>query len=401
MRCAPLLFIFLLAFSHTASALKISGNLDTQWAYYPQTSYPSQHELNISFAGLLEFYTSNENNTESLTFTPFYRYDVRDEERTHGDIRELAWTHVGNFYELRAGISKVFWGVTESQHLVDIINQTDFVEAIDGEEKLGQPMIKLSFSPDFGVFDVFVLPWFREATFAGVEGRLRPPLPISNDKALYEHEDKEKHIDFAARWSHYIGDIDLALSYFKGTSREALFSPLNLQIIGTQAYLLPYYSQIQQLGFEAQWLNGDWTWKLEAIYRLSEATQFDRQFAATAGLEYTLYGIFESPADLGLLFEYHHDNRDKRQLTSVLDNDIFIGTRLAFNDVQSSDLLAGVIIDADYQSQSWFVEASRRIGNSVKVNLEARIYQQIDPEDRLLYVIHKEDFIQAEVQWFF
>lgn len=401
MRCAPLLFIFLLTFSHTASALKISGNLDTQWAYYPQTSYPSQHELNISFAGLLEFYTSSENNTESLTFTPFYRYDVRDEERTHGDIRELAWTHVGSFYELRAGISKVFWGVTESQHLVDIINQTDFVEAIDGEEKLGQPMIKLSFSPDFGVFDVFVLPWFREATFAGVEGRLRPLLPISNDKALYEHEDKEKHIDFAARWSHYIGNIDLALSYFKGTSREALFSPLNLQIIGTQTYLLPYYSQIQQLGFEAQWLNGDWTWKLEAIYRLSETTQFDRQFAATAGLEYTLYGIFESPADLGLLFEYHHDNRDKRQLTSVLDNDIFIGTRLAFNDVQSSDLLAGVIIDADYQSQSWFVEASRRIGNSVKLNLEARIYQQIDPEDRLLYVIRKEDFIQAEVQWFF
>ncbi|MDD7885073.1 hypothetical protein [Flavivirga sp. 57AJ16] len=38
--------------------------------------------------------------------------------------------------------------MTESNHLVDIINQTDAVETFDGEEKLGQPMVQLSWGTD-------------------------------------------------------------------------------------------------------------------------------------------------------------------------------------------------------------------------------------------------------------
>ena len=48
------------------------------------------------------------------------------------------------------GIDKVFWGVIESRHLVDYINQTDGVEDVDGEDKLGQPMINLGLQRDWG-----------------------------------------------------------------------------------------------------------------------------------------------------------------------------------------------------------------------------------------------------------
>ena len=38
--------------------------------------------------------------------------------------------------------------MTESRHLVDIVNQLDFVEDIGFDrEKLGQPMVKLNLSP--------------------------------------------------------------------------------------------------------------------------------------------------------------------------------------------------------------------------------------------------------------
>ena len=40
-------------------------------------------------------------------------------------------------WSLSIGLGKVFWGVTEFNHLVDVINQTDLVEGIDGEAKLG------------------------------------------------------------------------------------------------------------------------------------------------------------------------------------------------------------------------------------------------------------------------
>ena len=102
----------------------------------------------------------------------FVREDSMDDERSHADIRELSWLYYSDDWELRLGISKVFWGVAESQHLVDIINQTDAVENVDGEDKLGQPMINLTLIRDWGNVDLFVLPYLRERTFTGVNGLL-------------------------------------------------------------------------------------------------------------------------------------------------------------------------------------------------------------------------------------
>ena len=48
-----------------------------------------------------------------------------------------------------------FWGVTETAHRVDILNQTDQVESFDGEDKLGQPMVNFSWSKDWGTLDLY------------------------------------------------------------------------------------------------------------------------------------------------------------------------------------------------------------------------------------------------------
>ena len=162
----------------------------------------------------------------SLTFKPFLRLDSADNERTHGDIRELNYLHVGNNFEAKIGISKVFWGSCEFVHLVDVINQTDLVEALDGEDKLGQPMFQLTFIQDFGVVEGFLLPYFRERTYAGKKGRLRAPLVVDSDEVSYESGAEEYHLDFALRYSHTLGDLDFGLYYFQGTSRQPLLSPV-------------------------------------------------------------------------------------------------------------------------------------------------------------------------------
>ena len=148
---------------------------------------PRQHNTYLSVAAEPEFYHSWEDINQSFNAKLFYRVDQHDDNRTHGDIRELSWTGVFDYFEVRAGISKVFWGVAETQHLVDIINQTDLVENVDAEDKLGQPMVKLSTEQDWGVIDFFVLPGFRERTFPGVEGRPRPDVVIDTDSdAIYD-----------------------------------------------------------------------------------------------------------------------------------------------------------------------------------------------------------------------
>ncbi|MEK9766080.1 MAG: hypothetical protein VW274_06330, partial [Thalassolituus sp.] len=88
-----------------------------------------------------------------FTFVPFYRKDFADDERTHGDVREALYMTWSGNWELRAGIGKVFWGVTESLHLVDVINQTDYVEAVDGDEKLGQPMVHGMLLSELGTWE--------------------------------------------------------------------------------------------------------------------------------------------------------------------------------------------------------------------------------------------------------
>ena len=70
-----------------------------------------------------EFRYRTPDRAHQFSFIPFYRYDSRDEARSHFDVREAYWLWAGDEWEVLAGINKVFWGVAESRHLVNIINQ--------------------------------------------------------------------------------------------------------------------------------------------------------------------------------------------------------------------------------------------------------------------------------------
>ncbi len=370
----------------------ISGNISLEGRYFNQeTLHAGQDDGGFSLSLQPEFRHRWDNDHKAFTFIPFYRWDDKDEKRTHGDIRQLDLTVANGDWEFQAGISKVFWGVAESQHLVDIINQNDSVENLDGEDKLGQPMLRTSYIMDNGSLSLYVLPYFRERTFAGVNGRLRTPLVVDTAQVTYEANDEKEHIDYALRWNQTFDAIDIGLSWFDGTSREP-----ELRVNNTGTALNPHYAQIQQVGLDLQYTGDAWLWKLEAIRRESKSTGYN---AAVGGLEYTLSGVVESVADLGLLAEYHVDSRDE-QATSPLQNDIFLGTRLALNDTQSSELLAGAVVDLDNQSKSLRVEASRRLGDNMKINLEAQVFTDIDSND-LLNALRHDDHLLVEFQRFF
>ena len=382
--------------SSNVHAAELSGNISVQHRHFFNDPLDSQqHKHYNSFAAEPEFYQEWDNGNQSLNAVAFYRHDQHDDERTHGDIRELSWTGVFDDFEITAGISKVFWGVTESQHLVDIINQTDLVENVDGEDKLGQPMIRFSTERDWGVLDLFVLPGFREQTFPGIEGRPRfettPGLSFDADAATYQSDKEEKHIDYAARWLGYFDEIELGLSYFTGTSRE----PTIVQN-DTTLTLLPHYLQIKQIGIDLQAIVEDWTWKLEAISRKSDIGNY---IATTAGFEYTLYGIFESDSDLGIVIEHLYDDRNKLA-SSPFQNDITTALRWALNDVQSTEVLLGVITDLDESVVASFVEASRRIGDDFKLTVEARAFSNT-VSGRPLHTFRQDDFLQVDLGWYF
>ena len=339
-----------------------------------------------------EFRYRTEDRAHQFSFIPFYRQDSRDEARSHFDIREAYWLWLGDEWEVLTGINKVFWGVAESRHLVNIINQIDAVEDLDGEDYLGQPMVNIATQQDWGRLDFYALPGFRERTFPGSDGRFRAPIPVDTDNAQYESGADEKHVDFAARYSHYFGDWDVGLSYFTGTDREPVFMPNS-----TGTRLIPVYNQINQFGTDIQYTSGAWLWKFEGIAREGQGDTFT---AAVGGFEYTFFQIFDEAWDLGVLAEYQYDNRDADAPQTTQDEDIFVGMRLALNDIKDTDILAGFSIDHDTGEQFYNVEASRRLGTNYELELRARFFAGAEPGDDT-YFVEKDDYIQLRLARYF
>ena len=380
-----------------AWAIQANGSLELQQRHFFNDPLDTdQHNDYSSLALTAEFYHSWNDRDDALTFTPFGRYDQHDEERTHADIRELNWLHVGDNWQLRTGIGKVFWGSTESLHLVDIINQTDTLEGIDGEDKLGQPMEHFSYLLDQGEVSLFWLPYFRERSFAGIEGRPRAPLNIDTDNPIYSSSQEQQHQDLAIRWSYSLDSVDIALSHFKGTSREPTLLPNSSNPLTVTA-LIPKYEQINQTGLELTSALGDWLWKLEAIS--NNGLDAGRYKAAVAGFEYSFIGIFDSDLDLGVLTEYLYDDRGL-QSTNPFQDDLFVGLRLTLNDFQSTELLTGLIYDKDSHARLAFIEASRRLGDQFKATLEARVFDKLAPSDPF-YSLREDSFVQLNLEYFF
>lgn len=394
-----LLVLLLILYVSNAAADKalwdFSGNMAVQVRGFSQDalwSGQNSSDVEVSLSGEWEARWRSEAGDQRASFIPFARWDENDDERSHLDLREAYWAYEGDEFELLVGMNKVFWGVTESVHLVDIINQTDLVEDMDQEDKLGQPMVNLAVQKDWGLVNLYLLPYFRERTYPGIDGRFRAPLIVDWDDADYESGAGDKHLDVALRYSHYFGDVDLGLYYFRGTSREP-----RLQLSANGREFKPVYDQIDQVGLDLQYTRDAWLWKLEAVVRDGYDASF---FASVAGFEYTFYQVRESDADIGILLEYQYDERSSQEPVTIADNDVFVGARWSLNDMQDTAVLAGLAVDKKTSETFFNIEAERRFGDNVFLELRVRAITNSE-QDEPLYPFSHDDYIQLQISRYF
>ncbi len=391
-----------------AAISSLDLDLGLQARTYAESGLDGQSRFQPSFSASLDYYRRWDQGRQSLTFSPFVRLDGEDDERSHFDLRELYWSRVGNDWDLHLGVKQVFWGVTEFKHLVDIVNQTDLVENIDGEDKLGQPMAHLSVIRDWGIVDLYLLVGFRERTFPGSDGRLRLSVPIDTDRASYASAAGRNRIDAAIRWTHNIGPVEFGLSHFSGTSRDpelrAALTPSGTLV------LRPHYSVVDQTGLDVQAILGDWALKVEAI---SNSGFGDRYNAINFGFERTLVGIMGGRADLGVVAEYMFDDRNDAAVTTLYEHDLALGTRWSLNDLADTQALLGVIWDVKTHEYVFKVEGSRRLGETWTLLLEGRIFggahepdsgaplRSLLDADNKSASLQRDDFLQLELTRYF
>lgn len=395
------LLFLLLHLSHTTTLAQeenklykefdIEINSDYRY-FYEEGLYNGQKDHYFSLAVKPEVYLEWADGAQLLKFTGFARWEQHNSRRTHADIRELYWQLVKKNWEFSVGLKKVFWGVTESIHLVDVINQTDAVESFDGEAKLGQPMLHFSYLTSIGTFDLMAMPYFRKRQFPGREGRFRFPLLLEKDAVGFENEDlKAYYPSFALRWSNTLGPFDMGLSHFYGVGREPVF--ISNEDNSSFNVLYPIN---HQTGIDLQAITGPALWKFESLLRLND---YQNVFALALGVEYTFGNIANSGIDIGILGEYLYDDRDELAL-SGMDNDAFFGSRIAFNDIQSTEILFGGIFDLKRSTKLFSMEASRRFGESWKFSLEARILTSI-AEEEFFNFFRNDSFVKTSLSKFF
>ena len=164
---------------------------------------------------------------QRLTFEVNGRYDFRN-GRGQGDIPEANYYYNAGSWSILAGIHKVFWGVAESEHLVNVINTIQYNGDPFADERLGQPMLNLNFTGDMGTLALYGLLGFREVDFGPAADRLPVGRFVKEDVAQFE-DGNARHFAFAGRYSNTVnmhkGSLDYAVSYFHGTSRDAAAGP--------------------------------------------------------------------------------------------------------------------------------------------------------------------------------
>lgn len=426
--------------------VQFSAVLEAELRVFPQQGLQQQQKrAYASLAAQPRFDWRSEQQNQRIRIEPFLRGSTPDGNRSHVDLREAYYQYSGLQWQLKVGVSSEFWGVTESQHLVDVINQADIAENPIGKEKLGQPMVKLGFEPAFGNIDLYLLPYFRAKEFASARERFQVGTGLNDinadnsadlqakyhdSKAFYQSRHKESHIDTAIRWSHYIDNFDFALSAFNGTSREAIPVLYDIQLANNDVTgkFASWYEQSTRLGLEAQYLHYEWAFKLESAYHRQQSGNYS---AAVAGLEYTFSDVGKNGSDIGLLVEYLWHNRSdisirkptKKALEESLfnaldsqdlfdsykipydyltpfDNDIFLGTRFSLNNIAGTQFLAGVIVDADDQTVLASFEGSTRIGDSVRLAVNM-YYSETQDKGSTFYPFRRDNLIEFKANWFF
>ena len=340
------------------------GEVTLEASCYPrEAAYARQTDIFSHFEARPELYLE----ADSATFLLQPRLSGGSAGHGSADLREAHVTTRLGDADILFGSTILFWGQTESYNPVDVVNSRDFSRGLMRGEKRGAPMLRVSWPVGPGQVDLLAID-FVPNIYPGAALRERPGLPVRRQHR-FSHGAKKDDLATALRWSGFFGDVDLGLSWFRGTGVNPRLLP---QADGT---LQPDYSRITQTGVDVLYLRGDSAVKGEFVrrsgqYDLNGTVKSYR--AAVLGIEHNIYDVDGSGRDLVLIAEIARDSR-KATAHSGFQNDLAVGARLLFNDVEDSEAMLLVSRDLDNGAQLVSLTGSRRINDALTADVSAKL----------------------------
>lgn len=356
------------------SAGRFSGEAALVLRAYPQAPAGDQERTGRGVRLAPEW--SWRSGDDLLRLEPLFQLENPGSGRSKVDLKEMSWSRRLGESTLDVGITRLFWGVTESRHLINVINPPDLALDYSGETTLALPLLRYDLPTSLGRLEWILAPWEREPRYPGNRGRPRTSLPV---QAEIQHPDG-RPAAFAVRLTLAgNGAYDAHLYHFQGLDREAVLTP-RFPLLGPPDALIASRQAIRQWGADLQVPWGNLLIKAEALLRQGYSRSFG---AAVAGGEYTWSGVANSAADLGLLGELQYDDRPADAPLAPMKQAFYAGLRLALNDPASTEMLFGLLQANETHARIWRGEFRRRLGDDYTLEGRLDVFSKVKEEPAL------------------
>ncbi len=306
-------------------------------------------------------------------------------ERSFIRLDELYGSYSFEDDAVMAGKGIRFWGALEVDNIVDGFNPDDLRSDLMDPDKLGVWHAAYTHYTQSGEIELLVK--LREekqpmAAFPYVY-YFFPEFVTYDDDLLTESSRYRPSVYL--KWSGST-DTEYALDYAfiieNGYDSQRYFQadglPTNFK---EQAYLVNKLMSYNTL------VTGATLWKLEVLYSdVINDKKVSDYWHLGVGIEHTLSQVYGS-ADLGLISEYYrYETIESGKLTDlelfeVFQDDLFLGMRCSFNDADDAAIVGGVVLDLEYDEQSYYVEYETRVAETFKLKAD---YRYIEPSEDTL-----------------
>ena len=361
-----------------------SGSLEITGSYFPK-SLDASFDTNITAEAKVIGY--EELDDFQLQYEIVIRKSLNDNGKDIIEPRQLFLSKTFGDIDAYLGYRHTFWGVAESRNLVDLINQQDMAAGMSPDNKLGAPSISIETYLGSGELQYWYISRFRERTFNDTNAHPGFGMPVSS--AQFAHAKGSEASDHALRYANSIGDMDYALSIFDGTAREPLFIVQELD----PPTIAPYYERMRSVGLELQYTGESILYKFEGLTGTQSGKDFD---ALVLGTEKTVYTIFETQWDMGVLFEYQYDDRAQ----ALIDRMIVSGVRLTANDEFDTNFLILYTVDDAFSQSLFGLEVSRRLRNGMTLDINYLLYQS-DRQNLPFYSLVDDSELSLTLGYYF
>ncbi len=370
--------------------------------------WPDEHrkteDINAGVAARVELKGKQKPWREKLRL--FARAGGIDAERSLVTVEEA---HVGfrtGTFRGGAGAYMLNWTATEAFHPADVINTRNLDSDLESSEKLGEPMGWLGVEVGTGLLTAYLMPMRLEPLLPGPASRLSfggaeevlPGVPTDFGAARWVDADGTLSKDpwalqWAARISQTFGSADLALQYVEHNDRQQLSIAVDAPI-GAPLAIRPIYHRVRHLGGTYVHALGEWLVKAEAAWRMFGDVDYGSLGPITFPDGLPDHGQVALGVEWGWEYESGHGatvlaegqallgpTKEERRQLHFFQRDALLGYRHTFNDVQSQELMVGLIGDLETWPEIMFnVSYQRRVGESWSLRSALRLLHAPPPD---------------------